>query len=207
MFVDFKKAFHSVCRQALSLKLAKSGITGNFYNVLRNMYSNSNAYIKLSGHISNKFKIKKGTEQGHPLLPDLFKKFLSYLSKQLEIKDCPSLSNIPISHLLWAADDLILLALTPEAAQKQLNILANFCNEWGIEVNQSKTKCVVFGNDKNNSNTEPKFYLQDKLLENLDSYCYLGILLHKSGELRSAQVSLKSKAMRTFFGLKRTIIQ
>ena len=130
VFVDFKKAFDSVCRQALSLKLAKSGITGNFYNVLRNMYSNSNAYIKLSGHISNKFKIKKGTEQGHPLSPNLFKIFLSDLSKLLEIKDCPSLSNIPISHLLWA-DDLILLALTPEAAQKQLNILANFCNEWG----------------------------------------------------------------------------
>ena len=206
VFVDFKKAFDSVCRQALSLKLAKSGITGNFYNVLRNMYSNSNAYIKLSGHISNKFKIKKGTEQGHPLSPDLFKIFLSDLSKLLEIKDCPSLSNIPISHLLWA-DDLILLALTPEAAQKQLNVLANFCNEWGIEVNQSKTKCVVFGNEKNNSNTEPKFYLQDKLLENVDSYCYLGILLHKSGELRSAQASLKLKAMRAFFGLKRTIIR
>ena len=89
VFVDFKKAFDSVCRQALSLKLAKSGITGNFYNVLRNMYSNSNAYIKLSGHISNKFKIKKGTEQGHPLSPDLFKNFLSDLSKLLEIKDCP----------------------------------------------------------------------------------------------------------------------
>ena len=206
VFVDFKKAFNSVCRQPLSLKLAKSGITGNFYNVLRNMYSNCNAYIKLSGHMSNKFKIKKGTEQGHPLSPDLFKFFLSDLSKLLEIKDCPSLSNIPISHLLWA-DDLILLALTPEAAQKQLNILANFCNEWGIEVNQSKTKCVVFGNDKNNINTEPKFYLQDKLLENVDSYCYLGILLHKSGELRSAQASLKLKAMRAFFGLKRTIIR
>ena len=34
-----------------------------------------------------------------------------------------------------------------------------------------------------------------------------GILLHKSGELRSAQASLKLKAMRAFFGLKRTIIR
>ena len=32
VFVDFKKAFDSVCRQALFL--AKNGITGNFYNVL-----------------------------------------------------------------------------------------------------------------------------------------------------------------------------
>ena len=49
--------------------------------------------------------------------------------------------------------------------------------------------------------------MQGKLLENVDSYCYLGIDLHKSGELRSAEDSLKSKAMRAFFGLKRTIIR
>ena len=157
------------------------------------------------GACYNRFKISKGTEQGHPLSPDLFKIFLSDLSGLLEIKDCPCLSGIPISHLLWA-DDLILLALTPEAAQKQLNILAKFCNDWGIEVNQSKTKVVTFGGS-DNSNTEPKIYLQSKLLENVDSYCYLGIDLHKSGELRSAQDSLKSKAMRAFFGLKRTIIR
>ena len=34
VFVDFKKAFDSVCRQALFYKMAKLGITGNFYNVL-----------------------------------------------------------------------------------------------------------------------------------------------------------------------------
>ena len=206
VFVDFKKAFDSVCRQALFLKLAKSGITGKFYNVLRNMYSNSNAYIKLSGHISNRFKVLKGTEQGHPLSPDLFKIFLSDLSGLLEIKDCPRLSNIPISHLLWA-DDLILLSLSPEAAQKQINVLNNFCNEWGIEVNQSKTKVVEFGDKKSTTGTKPKFYLQDKLLETVDSYCYLGVLLHQSGKLGSAQDSLKSKAMRAFFGLKRTIMR
>ena len=205
VFVDFKKAFDSVCRQALFLKLAKTGITGKFYDILRNMYSNSNAYIKLSGHVSNRFRISKGTEQGHPLSPDLFKIFLSDLSGLLEIKDCPSLSGIPISHLLWA-DDLILLALTPEAAQKQINILEKFCNDWGIEVNQSKTKVVEFGGFSS-PNTNNKFHLQGKLLEKVDSYCYLGIELHKSGELRSAQDSLKSKAMRAFFGLKRTIIR
>ena len=79
------------------------------------------------GACYNRFKISKGTEQGHPLSPDLFKKFLSDFSHLVETRDCPSLSGIPISHLLWA-DDLILLALTPEAAQKPLDILAKFFN-------------------------------------------------------------------------------
>ena len=108
------------------------------------MYSNSTAYIKLSGHLSNKFKILKGTEQGHPLSPELFKIFLSDLSPLLEIKECPLLSNKSISHLLWA-DDLIMLSLSPEACQYQLDQLAKFCNEWGLEVNDLKTQLMIFG--------------------------------------------------------------
>ena len=86
--MDFKKAFDSVCRQALFLKIAKMGISGKFYSTLRNMYSNSFAYIKLSGHLSKQLNISKGTEQGHPLSPDLFKIFLFDLSKLLDVNDC-----------------------------------------------------------------------------------------------------------------------
>ena len=142
IFVDFKKAFDSVCRPALFLKLAKSGATGKFYSVLKDMYQNSYGHIKLEGHLSKRFSIRKGTEQGHPLSPDLFKHFLSDLSPGLRSGNCPELAGMKISHLLWA-DDLILLSLDKATAQNQLNILHNFCQKWGIEVNTSKTKAMT----------------------------------------------------------------
>ena len=37
-FIDFKKAFDSVLHQALFLKLQNLGITGLFYNIVKNMY-------------------------------------------------------------------------------------------------------------------------------------------------------------------------
>ena len=169
------------------------------------MYSNSFSHIKLSGHLSNRIQILKGTEQGHPLSPDLFKIFISDLSPLLEINDCPKLSHMPISHLLWA-DDLIMLSLTPESSQQQINKLEQFCNDWGIEINEIKTQAMVFRhNHLNISNLELNLY--GKPLEIVDTYCYLGIELHYSGELRTAQESLKIKAMSAFFGLKRTIIR
>ena len=110
VFVDFRKAFDSVCREALFLKMAKLGITGKIFDVLKHMYQNSTGQIKLSGFLSEKFQVNKGTEQGHPLSPDLFKLYIRDLSPQLDQENCPKLLNQLVSHLLWA-DDLILLAL------------------------------------------------------------------------------------------------
>ena len=106
------------------------------------MYSNSTAQIKLSGHISNTIKIEKGTEQGHPLSPNLFKIFLNDLSPLLEYPNCPQLMHKIISHLLWA-DVLVILALDRKTLQDQLNALISFCTKWGIEINISKTKYMI----------------------------------------------------------------
>ena len=206
VFVDFRKAFDSVCRQALFFKLAKIGITGNFYEILRNMYANSYAHIKLSGHLSNKFMVAKGTEQGHPLSPDLFKIFVADLSPLLEFPNCPELSKIPVSHLLWA-DDLILLSLDTETTQLQINALAKFCRQWGIEINELKTQAVVFGKKFLPSEQTPNFSIEGRPLQIVDSYCYLGITLHDTGSVTTAQNDLKAKSMRAFYGLKRSVVR
>ena len=169
--------------------MTQHGITGKFYKVLRDMYSNSFAYIKLSGHLSKRFRISKGT---------VTRPVQNFLSKLLEFSNCPELSKTQISHLLWA-DDLIMLSLSPETCQAQLDILGKFCEDWGIEVNEMKTQVMIFGqNKKQLLSNDVSFKLQNKSLKVVDSYCYLGIVLHDSGELRTAQSTMKTKAMRHF---------
>ena len=75
-------------------------------------------------------------------------------------------------------------------------------------MNELKTQVMIYGGDENDlRNGRLVFKFQGKTLEIVDSYCYLGIISHKSGELRTAQTTLKLKAMRTFFVLKRTVIR
>ena len=203
VFVDFRKAFDSVCREALFLKLAKLGITGRTFDVLKHMYENSTGQIKLSGFVSDKFDVKKGTEQGHPLSPDLFKIYIRDLSPQLDHDNCTKLMNQLISHLLWA-DDLILLALDPETLQKQLDTLHSFCLEWGIDINADKTKFMKFGAGLDDH--EPRsFTIGRHKISEVESYCYLGVEIHNSGSYSLARSELKKKAMRALYALKNTV--
>ena len=117
---------------------------------------------------------------------------------------CPTLMDQIVSHLLWA-DDLILLALDPITLQKQLNTLDNFCKEWGIEINIEKTKLVKFNAKYANTSPTSSFFLGSEALEEVDSYCYLGIIIHKSGSFAMARSELKQKAMRALYGLKNTV--
>ena len=129
--------------------------------------------------------------------------YINDLSPLLEHENCPVLINQIVSHLLWA-DDLILLALDPKTLQKQLDSLAQFCCEWGVDINMAKTKLIVF-NSKFNHAIPISFRVCGKLVSEVDSYCYLGIEIHKNGQFTLARNELKKKAIRSLYSLKSTI--
>jgi hypothetical protein len=54
-FIDFKKAFDSVWRSALFIKLKSIGIRGRVYNIIHNLYSNTLYACKNSSYFSKSF--------------------------------------------------------------------------------------------------------------------------------------------------------
>ena len=110
------------------------------------MYSNSTTRIKLIRKLSEAIDVEVGTEQGHPMSPELFKIFILHLSEQLDSDpnlQLPELDDFKVSHLLWA-DDLVLLALDPVSLQNLINILGDYCDNWELEANMEKTNIMVF---------------------------------------------------------------
>ena len=201
VFVDLRKAFDTVPRQALLFKLAYMGITGKIFNVIRDMYSSSTMQLKLGNKLSDKVRTEKGTEQGHTLSPEFFKCYLDDLSPFLDHPDVPELNRLLISHLLWA-DDLVLMGLSLKSAQHLLNAFKVFCDTWGLEINSSKTSMVIFNKRSLINNTEFVF-LGDSALETVESYTYLGLKLHMSGSMNFAIRDLYDKAIRATCALKR----
>ena len=85
----------------------------------------STAKIKLLNKMSEKIELLCGTEQGHPMSPELFKCFIHQLSVDLNNVTenmVPELNSVQVTHLLWA-DDLVLLALDYNSLQSMLDVL------------------------------------------------------------------------------------
>ena len=208
VFIDMRKAFDMICRQALLFKLACYGVNGGFFNVLKTMYSDSSGHIKMNGKVSNLFSILKGTEQGHPLSPELFKVYFKELSDLLNaaVLNCPTLSGVSITHLAWA-DDLVIMALDMHSLQKQLDIIQDYCNKWGLEININKTKFMIMNSRKQQQSSidDPCPTLNDVPLDRVYSYCYLGIIISSNGNFKNAVDSLCLKGLRALFSLRRTL--
>ena len=171
------------------------------------MHSNSSARVKLLNKLSDRIDILCGTEQGHPMSPELFKCFINDLSEQLNNVigiSVPVLDGAEISHLFWA-DDLVLLALDNTSLQKMLEILHEYCLEWGLTVNMGKTATMVFNRSGRLLNESRSFVYGDVKIPSVREYCYLGITFTLNGSLNIAQQKLKQKGLRSYFALKKMI--
>ena len=168
------------------------------------MYQNSTARIKLISKVSETFEILAGTEQGHPMSPELFKTYIHELSERLnniEGLNCPILNETVLTHLLWA-DDLVLLALSKESLQLMIDELQTFCTEWGLTVNIKKTAVMVFNKSGRQLKESSGFQYIGNSIPSTKTYCYLGITFAISGSFKVAINLLRQKALRAYFGLK-----
>ena len=111
---------------------------------------------------------------------------------------------MPISHLLWA-DDLVLMALNKDSLQKLLLALENFCRNWGLPVNLSKTEVMVFNNAGRILQESHGFAFEGNPLKSVKEYTYLGITMTLTGSYKVATSNQRKKALRGYFALRKMV--
>ena len=203
-FVDFKKAYDTVWRNGLYLKLLKNRVSAKFINLIKDMYSKLQASINISNGLSVPFKSLVGLKQGCNLSPTMFNIFINDFVDMLnrDNYEAPFLQNMQVSCLLYA-DDLILISDSEKGLQNSLDKLDIFTRTWFLEVNLRKTKCLTFA--KGRPSKTPRWSLGAIPLEVCSSYCYLGVVFSCSGSMKSAAQALYDKSIGAMFSIIRNI--
>lgn len=142
VLADIHKAFDLVDHTLLFGFLMGAGAWGSHMTVLRMLYEESSACVKVRGRYSDFFKLDKGVQQGDSISPILFALYIS----QLDLADY----NDPFLHLgpvqgLLLADDLSYASLDPSGLQRKTRALEKFAGEWRIFLSTEKTVTMAFG--------------------------------------------------------------
>ena len=202
-FVDFRKAYDYVWRNALMYKLLQYDIKGLLYYQIKAMYKEVNIAVKQAGHYATPFSSKIGVKQGDVLSPTLFNLYVNDLPSIFdETCDGATLSDQKLNCLLYA-DDLVLISRSRNGLQNCLNKLADYCQNWKMEVNLSKTKIMIMS--KTGRLYADSLFLGDNQIENVKHYTYLGVALTSSGTFTKTKMEIKNKAMKALGRLKKLL--
>ena len=179
LFIDFEKAFDSVWKQGLIVKLKELGINGHILKLLNNFLFSRKVTLNINGHKGNKRQGSNyGLPQGSVLSPVLFKIFLMDFVAGLRNRE-------DICILKFADDGTIkVTAENSEECVKKLNMvlqhLENWTRKWRMKVNcdKNKTEVICFHTKENNKDLIPtSFSLGNKEILRVSSTKVLGVTI------------------------------
>ena len=138
--------------------------------------------------MSSKAVLEKGLPQGSPLSCTLFLLFINDIS-----------DNLRIENALYA-DDLVMWhtskysTLNRRKINQDLAQLGNFCQEWKLTINTTKTVYTIFSLSPRVSKEKPVIEIQGKALLKEENPSYLGVVLDPKLTLKEHMENVETKA-------------
>jgi hypothetical protein len=102
--------------------------------------------------------------------------------------------------VLLFADDLAVLDRTAKGLQRKLDLLQQYCDMWNLQVNEDKTKIMVFTRNTRYI-PERDWTYNENTLEYVKTYPYVGILVNGNGNWTAAREERARKGTRAMFAM------
>eukprot|EP00808_Paulinella_micropora_P014346 g50293.t1 len=138
--------------------------------------------VLVDGCLTQPVPVAQGVRQGDPLSPVLFLIFIDALAEMLAER-CKGLAYSPegpatrrqLRSLLYA-DDVVMLAESPEELNAMIEVVRSFCDTWRIEINLAKSQ-VMEVHPRGVCRKAEGYYYGSKAIEVVKQYKYLGLTL------------------------------
>ena len=145
IFIDFEKAGDKIDMLKLWHKLSLQNVSSKMVRALKAMYTSVKACVRHNQSYSAFIDAKFDVKQGDPSSPLIFMMFINYINQNIN-SDLDGIFNInDIKLILFLyADDQVVFAKSPESLQRMLLDIENYYNTWGLKINTSKTKVMLF---------------------------------------------------------------
>ena len=187
-FIDYRKAFDSVCREQLWTILENVGMSTKFILMLKAMYKNVQSCVRWRHELSKFFDCSSGVKQGALESPSIFSIYIDYVADFVRKNGKHGVQLIPgmveVFQLMFA-DDVVLMSTTPVGLQNQIDNLVKASKPLNLCVNLEKTKVMVFRKGGRLAKGE-RWYLDGKPLEVVNQYKYLGFVFSTKLSMKSA---------------------
>ena len=193
VYVDYTKAYDKIPRGKLLQILKRIGCGHKMLRALAKTYNLTESAL---GSIIINAII--GLKQGSPTSGLLFIIYLNELVKLYHAR-CQEDGFLRWLHCLLLMDDSVLLATSRERAIEKLKIMTEFCDQYGMEMNCSKTKFMVI----NGSECDRiDINIDGENISHCSKYTYLGAVIHEEISFKQfidEHTEMKNKNLLKFY--------
>ncbi len=200
--LDACKAFDVVWQDSLLRKLFNTGIQGNLWSVLNQLYTGATTAVKWKNHTSEKFTVKQGVRQGGILSTLHYKLYNNNLLLMLEDLHV----GATVGHINCCAptcaDDVAILATTPGDLQTLLDVVHNYTTDERYLINPQKSAVVPLASGRNSDRKDRlELTLGGGPIQYSKEEVHLGVERNKAGKINiGKRVELGRRTMYALMG-------
>ncbi len=198
-FLDAKAAFDAVYIKSLLRRLFSAGIQGPLWLMYNSAHLDATSRIKWGGVLSDPFPIQQGVRQGGLISTFEYKQFVDPLLRLLD--RCRTGCHVGYVQIAapTCADDVALVANTPQDMQVMLDIAYNYSKREGYSLQPKKCVIVTFGPQKSQCRP-PKWTLGPDPIPHEESAVHIGVERDAAtGGVESHLKRIASKANKAYF--------
>lgn len=198
-FIDYRKAFDCVNHQKMIKILRTTGVDEQDLRFISELYWHQTAVVEMKQSTSEDIQIRRGVRQGCVLSPLLFNLYSETIFREAldRIQGGIKFNGIPINNIRYA-DDTVIIANDIQELQSIIDSVVHYSEMFGLHLNVSKTKLLVFSKTPINAHLRVK----GQTIEQVTSIKYLGANINSQCNPKREIFSRIEQARKIFVRMK-----